>query len=358
MTLTFRLFASLVLLGALLMVNAGSPARSAPPSFGPGADRIAATGQWFLNWEDGKKDISLQFRITRGHDHDSWGSQNVKLESLDGLSLDETGPVEFRVQRDAGTFFLRGSLADEKGAGTFELVLDSQFAAELERRGIGRPTEDQQIDLALADMSMQLLDDFKQLGYDKPDVALLVRCAQHGVNRPYVKGMGELGLQLSSIEQLIEARDHGVDPHFIRGMQEAGYQGLDYAELLRARDHGADPNYIAGMKELGFDLGSLNQVIEARDHGVDPHYVQAMATAGYHDVGLKRLIQARDHGVDPSWVSAMKKAGYSEMTLEDAIRARDHGVDGRYANYVNRSVGRQVTLNELIRYRDQGWSPD
>src|SRR5580765_4645843 len=118
MTLAFRLFASLVLLGAMLTVNAGTPARSAPPSFGPGADHIAATGQWFLNWEAGKKDISLSFRITRGHDHDSWGSQNVRLESLEGLSLDETGPVEFRVQRDAGAFFLRGSLADEKGAGT------------------------------------------------------------------------------------------------------------------------------------------------------------------------------------------------------------------------------------------------
>jgi hypothetical protein len=183
MTLTFRLFASLVLLGAMLIANAGTPARSAPSSFGPGADRIAATGQWFLNWEGGKKNISLSFRITRGHDHDSWGSQNVRLESLEGLSLDETGPVEFRVQRDAGTFFLRGSLADEKGAGTFELVLDSGFSDQLDRRGIGRPTEDQQVDLALADMSLPLLDDFDHLGYDKPDVAMLVRCAQHGVNR-------------------------------------------------------------------------------------------------------------------------------------------------------------------------------
>jgi hypothetical protein len=166
MTLTFRLFASLVLLGAMLTVNSGTPARSAPPSFGPGANRIAATGQWFLNWEGGKKDIGLQFRITRGHEHDSWGSQNVKLETLEGLSLEETGPVEFRVQRDAGTFFLRGSLAEGQGAGTFELVLDAKFADELDRRGIGRPTEDQQVDLALADMSMALLDDFNHLGYD------------------------------------------------------------------------------------------------------------------------------------------------------------------------------------------------
>src|SRR5262249_33128724 len=164
--------------------------------------------------------------------------------SVEGLSLEGPGPVQFKVRRDAGTFYLRGSMAPDQGAGTFELVLDQGFAATLQRRGIGRPSDEQQVDLALADMSLQLLDDFDQMGYDKPNVELLVRCAQHGVNRPFVTGLKALGLKLDSIEQLVEARDHGVDPHFIRGMRDAGYDGLDYPQLLHARDHGADPNYV------------------------------------------------------------------------------------------------------------------
>jgi hypothetical protein len=358
MTLMIRLFSSLVLLGALMMVTPGAPVRSAPRSSGPGADHIAATGQWFLDSDSPKETMQLSFRLSRGRGHESWGSQRVPKESLEGLSLGDSGPVEFQVRRDAGIFFARGSMAPSKGAGTFELVLDPQFAATLERRGIGRPSEEQQVDLALADMSLALLDDFDRSGYEKPDVALLVRCAQHGVDRSFVTGLRELGLHLGSIEQLVQARDHGVEPRFIRGMRAAGYDHLDYPELLRARDHGADPEFVAAMRELGFSPLSLPELIEARDHGVDPGYVQGLASAGYRNLGLRRLIQARDHGVDASYLRSMKRAGFEEMTLEEAIRARDHGVDGRFAANLQHSLGRQPSLSEVIRYRDQGWTPD
>src|SRR5207244_1634756 len=161
-----------VLLGAISTVTPGAPGRAARSAVGAG-ERVAASGQWFIDCDRPSGDLQLSLRMSRGRGHESWGSQKVSRESLAGLSLDESGPVEFHFRRDAGTFFARGSMAPDKGAGTFELVLDPAFAGELERRGIGRPTEEQQIQLAMADMSLDLLEDFQRLGYEKPDVELL-----------------------------------------------------------------------------------------------------------------------------------------------------------------------------------------
>ena len=323
---------------------------------------VAASGQWFL--DPGEKSGTFEFslRYSRGPGHQNWSSQTVTLEAFDGLSADDVqsagASVSFRLRRDAGTFSARGSLTRGKGAGTFDLSLDPAFATELERRGIGRPTQNQQIDLAIGDMSLGLLDDLKQSGYPMPDVDLLVRCVHHGVDREFVGGMHELGYRLDSIEQLVKARDHGVDPHFIRGMRDAGYRDLEFGQLLKARDHGADPRYVAWMRRMGYGTESIDEVIQARDHGVDAEYVQGIQAAGYRGLPLERLVKARDHGVDGEYLADLKQVGYRDLSLEDAIRARDHGVDAVFASRARKRLGHLPDLDDLIRYRDRGGLPD
>lgn len=319
---------AVVLLGSTVLAGGVAMGASSPAST-PKSERVSASGQWMIDSGSDPATVELTLRLTRGHGHESWSSRSVSLDKLVGLTADiirdGASAASFEVRRDAGTIRARGSFADGKGGGTFDLVLDPAFAAELGRRGVGRPTEAQQIELALADASLAFLDDLKSFGYPTPDVTLFVRCVEHGVNRKFVRGLKDLGYQLASIDDLIEARDHGVDPEFIRGMQAAGYRHPEFEELLRARDHGADADFAQGLQQ-----------------------------AGYREVPLDQLVEARDHGVDGDFISDLKAAGYANLTLKEAIRARDHGVDGHYAKRVQEKVGHAVSLAEVIQYRDTG----
>jgi hypothetical protein len=359
---TARILSATLAMAVLAATAWGAPKSPAARPEPSETDRAAASGQWFLDPDENPGAVEFSLRMSRGPDHQSWSSETLDRGSLEGLSSDDLRgsnvPVGFKVRRDAGTFFARGTVTRGKGAGTFDLVLDPAFARELERRGVGRPTEEEQIRLAIGNVSLGLLDDFRESHYATPDVALLVRCVDHGVNREFMRGLHDLGYRLDSVDQLVTARDHGVDPSFIRGMREAGYRDLEFRELLRARDHGADPRYVAWMRRMGFASLSLEELIEARDHGVDADYVKDLESAGYRGMPLERLVRARDHGVDGEYVSDLKQAGYRDLSLEDAIRARDHGVDAVFATRAQRRLGHLPTLDELIRYRDRGQLPD
>jgi hypothetical protein len=259
----------------------------------------------------------------------SSNSRTVAASSIQGLGdhgLDTDAPsVSLRVLRDAGTVVLNGSIRDGRGHGTFDLELSKAYADELERRGVGRPTELQHRHLLLAGVPLVFLDALQSSGYPMLDVELLVRCADHGVDTEFVQGLASSGYRLGDIDDLIRCRDHGVDPEYIQLLAKAGFRQLPVEELLRARDHGVDEDHIAAMK-----------------------------AAGFGELDLDDLVRSRDHGVDGPFVKGLEEAGYGGLSLDEAIRARDHGVDGHYAKRAQHRAGRTLSLDEVIHMRDSG----
>ena len=305
---------------------AASPAHA---GISPSSPDAAARGQWTAKRDDRPNLIWFGFQSTLSHGGWNQNWDGMPIAQLKGLSPDAingpTSDVAFDIVRDAGTLRCHGEFSDGIGAGLFDLVLDSRYADQLEKRGVGRPTRDQQVRLALADASYELLDVLAAQKYPTPDVDMFLKMTQHGVDVEYIQGMAKLGYKFGTVSELIKARDHGVDPEFVRRMADAGYSKLDFDVLLRARDHGADPEYIGDMGELGFKKLPLEDLIRARDHGVDADYVEGMNRAGYPNLSLATLIRARDHGVSPNYAKRMKE-NRAGVTIEEVISMRDRGV--------------------------------
>ena len=100
--------------------------------------------------------------------HSSSGS-DVALTQLEGLSAQQlesgSGPVRFTLRRDAGTFTFNGIVGGGVGAGTYTFVSNPSFAAELEKRGFGRPTAKEQYRMARSDVSLAFVDELKAQNY-------------------------------------------------------------------------------------------------------------------------------------------------------------------------------------------------
>lgn len=263
-------------------------------ALGPPARR-----QWTLQATADPKIYELNLHETRGGS--TWGNSlwlpHAAIQGLPAGGLDTNqSDITLRFKRDAGTVVATGSIRGGRGEGSFEIELDPAYAAELERRGVGRPSAEQQRRLLHADASFAFLDVLQARGYPVPGIELFVRCADHGVDREFVQDLASAGYRLDSIEALVHIRDHGVDADFVRELAAVGLRDLDIDELVRARDH----------------------------------------------------------GVDAAYVRAMHDAGYGPLTLAQAIRARDHGVDATFAKQYRRRYGRPATLDELIHARDTG----
>jgi hypothetical protein len=262
-------------------------------------DAVPLEGRWGIDPDDQADQV--QFTIdARGRSWQmNWTTSGVALAKLEGLGA-YPGPrgsrqVQFRVRRDAGTFVCQGVLENGHGAGLFSLELSPEFANELARRGVGRPTQGQQARLAYSDASFELLDELKKQGYATPNIDEFTRMARHGVHLRYLRDMAEAGYRFATIEELVKARDHGVDASFVDEMRKAGYRNLPYEQLLRARDHGVNARYLAGMAGVGIRNLPLEEMVRARDHGVDADVVRE-TRARHGPLALEEIIRIHDRG--------------------------------------------------------------
>jgi beta-lactamase regulating signal transducer with metallopeptidase domain len=330
---------------ALIPIDAASQA----PLPAPGAKEFTGTWEVHLSGDPGQ----VQLTVRSGHSTNGRTMALADLERVAGTTLASASTVHFPIRREAGTFTIDGTCRNSACAGTFVFEPSATFAAELAKRGIGRPTSRDQFYLAVSDIGIAYLDTLAAAGYATPDLPTLVRAGQHGVDGAYVKDLAALGYRLATVDALIRIRDHGVDPEYVRGMAANGFAKLSADDLVRARDHGVDPAYIRDMQSLGQKL-TIDGFTRTRDHGVDPEYVRGLASLGYAGLTDDALVGARDHGVDPEYVRAMAALGYKGIPLDALIRMRDHGVDPAYVRRLQQRGISNLSVDEVIRRRDHG----
>src|SRR4029078_5824873 len=96
------------------------------------------------------------------------------LERLAGTTLASASPVHFPIRREAGTFTIDGTCRNSACAGTFVFEASAPFGAELAKRGIGRPTPQDQFHLAIADIGIAYLDTLTAARYATPHLPTLL----------------------------------------------------------------------------------------------------------------------------------------------------------------------------------------
>jgi beta-lactamase regulating signal transducer with metallopeptidase domain len=331
-------------------------AHRASPTQGSAPAPQDLTGTWELRLS---RDPGMA-QVTVRTEHGNHG-RSVRLDQIPGVSLDQisapSATIRLPIRREAGTFNVDGTCRSGVCGGTFAFEPSQAFAAELVQRGFARPTPQQQMDLALADVGLAYLQALEKAGYAKPSLDDIVRAAQHGVDAWYLNEMTALGYRAGTLDALTRLRDHGVDPSYIKGMRDLGYRVDSADELTRLRDHGIDPSYIRGMADSGFPRLSIDDLVTARDHGVDPQYMKGMRDLGYRFDSIASFVKTRDHGIDPQYVGGLASLGYPKLTMDQLLRARDHGVDPNYLREMAEVGYKGLPLDDLIRMRDHGVDP-
>jgi hypothetical protein len=317
----------------------------------------AFSGQWFVEPSSKTGEIQVTLRYERhwdGGNSNSIQSFAISADKAVGLTpavMDANGAHgQFKLVRDAGSFICDGWFSGGKGSGTYSFEADPKYAAELEKRGIGTPTAEQQFRLAMADTSVQFVDALKSAKYEF-DIEDLVRAANHGVTSGYVRDINALGYKPSTLQGLIRMRDHGVTPQYVRALQASGLKDLPEEQVIRLRDHGVTPEYIQQLSQFGITDLPAESLIKLRDHGVTPDFIASIRKSGYKATP-EELSRLRDHGVSPEFIAEIKGAGL-EASPSDLARLRDHGVSAEFVKEV-RGAGLKADVEDFSRLRDHG----
>jgi len=234
--------------------------------------------------------------------------------------------VHFRRVHDAGTLDYDGSFHGGTGDGLVRLTLNPLFAAQLQRRGIGMPTSEQQVRLSLLGADYRYLDVLRSQAFERPDVGQLLALLEHDVSLDYLNAMGALRVTPHSVDSVVRARDHDVTAQYARALIAAGYRSLSVDDLVRARDHDVSADLVAALNTGRNKNVPMDDLVRLADHDVTPDFVRAMAALGYA-AKSDDLIALRDHGVSPDYVQSLRRRGYNaKLSVADLIKLRDHGI--------------------------------
>jgi hypothetical protein len=297
----------------------------------------AAAEEFPIEWKisprpgeaDGKVQLSLEYSTPRGgHSMHSSSRQLSELEGLTPAQLASSGgPAAFRIAREAGTLDCRGVAGAGRGAGECSFRPDTNFAAALERRGIGRPSFRQQYHLAMQGVGMPLVTELERQGYGPLTVDKLVSAGIHRVSIPYLRSLADAGYRLRDIDQLISFAVHRVDANYIREIEPLnGEARFSPDEIVAMRIHRVSADQARELAALGYRGLTHRQLMNMAIHRVTPDYIRAMAAAGYRGLSPDQLVSMRIHRVTPEFASEMQSLARGGISADPLVNMRIRGL--------------------------------
>jgi len=233
-------------------------------------------------------------------------------------------PVEFRMEREAGTLYFEGTFRNGRGAGDFRFVSDPKYVDRLRSTGV-------------------------ELGKQKKEPRDLMNLALFDVSIDFIRSMQKIGYD-ETLDQYVAFRIFGVDPEYVQEMNNVGFKKLSGDKLVETKIHGATPDYIREMRAKGEDL-SLDDYIQSRIFQITPEFAKEMAKAGYPDQPHDTLVQFKIHDVTPEFVADLKELGYSGLPAERLVEMRIHGVTPEFIRRVEKAGYRKVPVDKLVQMR-------
>ncbi len=297
-------------------------------------------GSWTASSEDGSK---MYLSISRRH---SQNGQTMNVADVKGLTAtqiraDASTPVQFTLQREAGTVSFEGSFRDGYGGGQFSFSPNRKYfdtirslGVEPEDLGRGKTDDEELLQLALHDVSTAYIRSMQAEGY-RVALEKYVAFRIFRVTPELVREFRSLGFTKLDADDLVSSQVHKVTPDYVRNMR-ATFGNLSLDELVSSRIHKATPEFAAEMKALGYGSMEFDDLIAFLIHRVTPEFIRDLRELGYSKISSDDLVAMRIHRVTPEFIRELREAGYDKVPVEKLIAMRIHGIDAKFVRKMNK----------------------
>ena len=226
-----------------------------------------------------KIQASFHHQERNGHETNNWSSGFMPsdLIGMEVSSFHGAGsrPLHFAIIREAGRLDCAGNGGGDFASGSCRFTADAGFTQLLERRGIGRPTDEQAFGLMAINARRELIDALAAARYPTPTINNLMALSALGVDNRYISEMARAGYRPETLQKLIEFKALGITPQWIAGFVRVGYANVPGDGLVQMRALGVTPEYIAGFQHLGYRDLPVSKLIELKALNITPEFVRS-----------------------------------------------------------------------------------
>jgi hypothetical protein len=264
----------------------------------------AAPGQWVhfsIEPERGTGLIKTSFQWEeRGRHENNWSSgfRPTELVGLDLAGFRGAGsrPLRFAVIREAGRLDCSGHGGESYAAGYCSFAPDAGFTQVLERRGIGRPTQEQAFGLMAVNARRELIDAVAAARYPTPSIDNLMALSALQVDGRYISEMARAGYRPPNIDALIQFKALEITPQWIGQFVRIGYGKLPAEELVQLKALDITPEFIAGFDRIGYRHLPIDQLVQLKALDITPEFVQRVGAVAPSRPSVEKLVELKTFG--------------------------------------------------------------
>ncbi|HEX9981645.1 MAG TPA: 4-hydroxy-3-methylbut-2-enyl diphosphate reductase [Thermoanaerobaculia bacterium] len=284
--------------------------------------------------------IHLELKHQSSHHGNS-----MPIGSFTGLSAAQVNaatatPATFSLRREAGTVAFDGAFKQGHGGGEFVFTPSEAYFDAVRNLGVPvgkletRDRDRTLFSLAMIDVSTDYIRSMISSGY-RVGLDDYLQMRIFDVTPQIVQEYRSIGYDKLSSDKLVELRIHKVTPAYIREMRATGWGNLGLNDLVASRIHKVTPQFAGEMKTLGYSL-DFGDLTAFRIHGVTTDFVKEVRALGYAKVDADDLVAMRIHKVTPEFIREIRAAGYENVPIDKLVSMRIHGVDATYLKKMKR----------------------
>lgn len=264
----------------------------------------AASPPWLhftLEPQRGRDTLQVSFKNDiKGREVNNWSSgfRPSELVGLDLAGFRGAGSraLGFAVIREAGRLDCSGHGGNSYASGYCRFTANPQFAALLESRGIGRPTEEQAFGLLAVNARRDVVDAVAAAHYPAPSINDLIALSALGVDGRYISEMAHAGYRPRTIDTLIQFKALDITPEWIGQFVRIGYGGLPADQLVQLKALDITPEFIAGFDRIGYRNLPVDQLVQLKALDITPEFVKRIAAVDSSRPSVDKLVQLKALG--------------------------------------------------------------
>lgn len=246
--------------------------------------------------------VQIRFHQHREGKWDNEWNSTFLASELAGLDVAELNsavvrPIRFTIAREAGRIDCKGTAANQAAHGTCGLTADAAFMADLGKRGIPQPTEEQTYGLISLNVHRSLLDALAAARYPTPSIENFMALTAVGATPAYIRGLADAGYHLATLDTLIQFAALKITPEFIGSYTRAGYANLRPDQLIQLKAMTITPDFVAGFERIGYRHLPVETLVQLKALNVTPEFARAVQQGGALP-SPEHLVQLRAVGHD------------------------------------------------------------
>jgi hypothetical protein len=239
------------------------------------------------------------------------------LDRNDAAHLIGQGQSSFRIVRDAGILYLKGTLEERnrkvEGSGEWYFRPDTAYMHFMRRYGLHEDDSLKTFSLAIRDISRRYLAEMENLGYHDLKVDQLISAGVFGISPGLVEEFREAGYSDLSYNDLLSLRVQGVTPDDARAFEKLGVGPLTTSQLISAKINNLPPKFVEEFHEAGFRDLSFNSFITLRAFNIDVDDFEDCYRHRFMDLSEDNMVWVCGFGITRKDIEKMKELGYTDI---------------------------------------------